>query len=1269
MSTRAAEQFTTIRTEGGLLPPGLLARVASGDGTLPGLTPDAYHLTPGEKFGEVINRSWLRLVGAWTGFRESLAGAKSGDPATGLTRDRWLLVLFAELGYGRLPPARAMELDGVGFPVSHSWGPTPIHLVGAGIDLDRRTPGVAGAARSSPHSLVQELLNRDPAQLWGFVSNGLHLRILRDNLSLTRQAYVEFDLEAMMDAEIYSDFVVLWLLAHQSRVEAAEPTNCWLERWSIEARSHGTRALDHLRDSVEEAIVALGRGFLSHPTNSALVVSLRDGTIRPIDYYRQLLRVVYRLLFLLVAEERDLLLLPEADPQTRQRYRDYYSLRRLRELAERRRGTAHCDLWVQIRTVVGFLGSPQGCPALGLPALGSFLFSAEATAALNDGQIANADLLTAIRALSGRSDAGYRQRHDYRNLGVEELGSVYESLLELHPEVNVAPALFTLSHGGTERRATGSHYTPPTILKQVLDFALEPAINRALGADDPEAALLDLRVLDPAAGSGHFLIAAAHRVARALASVRTGELEATPAEVRRALREIVARCLYGTDLNPMAVELCRVALWLETLEPGKPLSFLDHHIRVGNSLLGVPLGTTVTRNRVAVDSRRAELEKRVADVQGPLRTSSAIDAGFPPQNELTAMRRELGDCEYDSWADAIPDAAFKAGDGDDRDIAKKVTAENRKGRHSGQLLLAPVLIDLPADLVDVFRRIGAGAEDSVAEVTIRAAEFEGAQRREEYRHLVALADTWTAAFFWPLVPAAAPTPTQEWFATLKTNAQALPAETVSAVSALTADRRFFHFELAWPEVFTSDRGGFDVVIGNPPYLGGMRISTTFGDKVLNFLKVNHPAQTGGRIDLAAYFVRRGFDLLRHNGELCFITTNSIAQGDTKDAGLLPVTQWGAVIADAVSSTPWEGQATVTVAIVHLHFGEWSQKPTLNGAPVDQISCDLSAGTTSEPRPIPANEGVVSVGTNVLGEGFWIDAQTRARLLADDPRNAAVVKPFIGGRHAMQSPDPAVIDRWVIDFEGRTLEASEVFQAPMTIVRTKVKPRRDQANRQRYRDYWWQLGERSARLYDRIHEERLARVIGIPTVSKVMLPVWLPSQAIFQDALFVFVSDDWTLFGVLTSVFHWLWAAKFCTTMRADPRYNPSRIFLTLPLPELTPDIAAAAEHLDGTRSDLMRLRRNGITSIYNLVFDPDCTDSQVVVLRNAHVSLDRAVARAYGWDDLCAEFDHGHHETRFGVRWIPSPTIQREIERRLLELNHQRVGTEMSPAQLAEEAS
>ena len=838
-----AEQFTTIRTEGGLLPAGLLARIANGDATLPGLTTDVYHLATGERFGEAMNRSWLRLTGAWAGFRAALAAARPGDPATGLTRDRWLLVLFAELGYGRLPPAHGVNIDGISFPVSHVWGWAPIHLVGAGVGLDRRTAGVAGAARLSPHSLVQDLLNRDPTRLWGFVSNGLSLRILRDNLSLTRQAYVEFDLEEMMDGEIYSDFVILWLLAHQSRVEAEVPEDCWLERWSIEARTQGTRALDHLRDGVEAAIVSLGSGFLRHPANRALKEALRQGRtadgLDKTDYYRELLRVVYRLLFLLVAEERDLLLVPGTDTEARRRYETYYSVRRLRELSERRRGGRHTDLWDQVCLIVSIVGSSEACPALGLPALGSLLFSATGTAHLNDAKIANGDLLAALRALSGRTDdrGRYRQRFDYRNLGVEELGSVYESLLELHPNVNVAVASFELTHGGTERRATGSHYTPPAILKRVLDFALEPVIAHALADDNPEARLLGLRVLDPAAGSGHFLIASAHRIARAVASVRSGEAEATPHEVRAAFRDVVATCLYGVDLNPMAVELCRVALWLETLEPGKPLSFLDHHVRVGNSLLGVPLGTTVARNRSTVDRRRRAIEDRVAELTASLRQTS--DHGHDTRDALTeirGLRQELAQCVYDSWPDAIPDVAFKALANDDREVARRAVADNRRGRRSGQMVLAPYEVVLDHELIDIFRHLGAGAESSVGVNRVEA--FERAQRRADYVHLLSLANAWVAAFFWPLRRSAPPALTQEEFLTLQTNSDSLPEESADTVLSVSAERRFFHFAIAWPEVFAPPQEGFDVVIGNPPYLGGMKISTTFGEEVHKFLRAS-----------------------------------------------------------------------------------------------------------------------------------------------------------------------------------------------------------------------------------------------------------------------------------------------------------------------------------------------------------------------------------------------------------------------------------------------
>ena len=315
MRARYHDGFTTIRTEGAILPRDLLARIAAGDKDLGGITPDAYHLS-GEKLGEATTRAWHRLQGAWTAFRretdplrpEACSSGAVLDPGTSLTREKWLLPLFQELGYGRLSTAKARDVDGRTYAISHAWGNVSIHLVGLNVGLDKRAPGVAGAAQSSPHSLLQELLNRSDEHLWGFVSNGLTLRILRDNRSLTRQAYVEFDLDAMMTGEVYSDFALLYLLCHESRVEGERPEDCWLEKWSRSAEAQGTRALDQLRKGVEEAISALGVGFLAHPANAELRRRLQEGEVSDHDYYRELLRLVYRLLFLFVAEDRGLLL-------------------------------------------------------------------------------------------------------------------------------------------------------------------------------------------------------------------------------------------------------------------------------------------------------------------------------------------------------------------------------------------------------------------------------------------------------------------------------------------------------------------------------------------------------------------------------------------------------------------------------------------------------------------------------------------------------------------------------------------------------------------------------------------------------------------------------------------------------------------------------------------------------------------------------------------------------------------------------------------------
>jgi hypothetical protein len=760
MQTRARELFQSVRSEGGLLPADLLRRIAEGDHEIPGLTPDSYHLAPGERLGEAASRSWNRLLGAWATFDAERTSLPPTDTGSQLTRERWLQVLFDELSYGRLVKRPAVDIDGKSYPIFTEWEHTPIHLVGCNVAIDRRTPGVAGAAGQSPHSLVQELLNRSPERLWGIVSNGLRLRLVRDNVALTRQAYVEFDLETMMTGEAYSDFVLLWLVCHQSRVEGQRPDTCWLEQWTGVATSQGARALDALRTGVEDAIAALGRGFLAHPLNHQLQEALQSGDLDAQDYYRQLLRLVYRLLFLLVAEDRGALLDPAASPEARERYLAHYSTRRLRRLADRRRGGRQHDLYSALGIVMDSLAS-TGCQPLGLPALGSYLWSPDALGLLADAQLANADLLTALRSLAWIEERGVRRAVDFRNLGAEELGSVYESLLELRPVLDREAAMFELSAvAGNERKTTGSYYTPTELISLLLDSALDPLLDDAAQSDDPGASILSLTVCDPACGSGHFLIAAANRIATRLASIRTGDLAPAPDAIGHALRDVIGHCIYGVDVNPMAVELCKVSLWMEALDPGRPLSFLDDRIVSGNSLLGA--------------------------------TPELISRGIPAD-------------------------AFKPLPGDTKEVVGALRKRNAR-EAKGQLALdldsrgADADVRALAEYATAIARVEDRSLRGVREREQRFREFEQSTELERAR---LVADTWCAAFVAPK-HAGEPAVTQETLQRVIADGPGgLTPEELDLIGRLRSAYSFHHWHLAFPAVWAA--GGFDFVVGNPPW--------------------------------------------------------------------------------------------------------------------------------------------------------------------------------------------------------------------------------------------------------------------------------------------------------------------------------------------------------------------------------------------------------------------------------------------------------------------
>ncbi|GLY82298.1 Eco57I restriction-modification methylase domain-containing protein [Actinoallomurus iriomotensis] len=795
---RATELPVGVTTGGALLPDETLLRIASGK-DLPGAKPGDYHLGAGETVNEAAERSWTYLRGKYAALRDKLDELPDDDPAIGVTREYWLTRLFHELEFGRLPLVGAGGLasdDGEKqFAISHHWQHVPIHLLGWGVTLDRRSKGVAGAADAAPQSLVQEYLNRSTAALWGIVTNGRLLRVLRDSSVLAGAAYIEFDLEAIFDGEAFDAFVLLYRVAHASRFEVrgedAGPATCWLEKWRLEAIDSGARVLDQLRLSVKDAIETLGTGFIQHPDNGTLRKALADRDNRdvtPETMHRALLRVVYRLLFLFVVEDRDVLFAPDTPLAAQDRYMAFFATARLRRVAARRHGGPHSDQWQALTLVLDGLGRRDGLPSLGVPALGGIFKPTPADQPLFGCALTNEHLFKAVRSLSRVRDLKARRIRpvDFRHLGAEELGSVYEWLLEYVPKHDPAQRTFKLLElSGNDRKKTGSYYTPSSLVDCLLDTTLDPVIDDAVKSgrtrEEQEKALLALTICDPACGSGHFLVAAARRIAKRLAFVRTGDPEPGEKDVRHALREVVSQCVYGVDLNPMAIELAKVSLWLEAVEPGKPLGYLDAHLRVGNALLGT--------------------------------TPKLLARG-------------------------LPDDAFKPIEGDDKKWVTALKKRNKTEREAYEMRARQAQGELfddfglrsgTAELAEEMTDIADLGDDTWDKVHKQAEKFQKLQQSTEYLEAKLLADAWCAAFVWVKAPDAPPAITTRNLLDIQ---QGRVAHEIDAeLKKLVEQYRFFHWHLEFPEVFgvsegdeatgADDRtgwaGGFSCVLGNPPW--------------------------------------------------------------------------------------------------------------------------------------------------------------------------------------------------------------------------------------------------------------------------------------------------------------------------------------------------------------------------------------------------------------------------------------------------------------------
>ena len=596
-ATASSQVLTSVRTVGGLLPADMLIRIAEGK-DVSGSRPADYHVVGVRSVQAAAERHWDFLKGAWRALRDAIGDA--GHDPSGLAVENWLLPLFEEHGFGRLEriPAGIQSTDRAAtFPVTHRWRHVPIHLVGWDTDLDHRVPG----GGLPPQSMLQECLNRSDEHLWGLScptagSSGCcgtprRWRAPRSSRSTWRRC-------STGSCSTSSSCSTGFCTSPVSRSRTAP------RRRPAGWRSGGSRRSRPGRVPwISSATAWRTRSPTSAPASSG--IRRTTGSARTWTRICSSARCCAWCTGCCSGSSPRTATCCCTRTRTRPPgpgTRSTTPRARLRTSALRRIGTSHGDLWRAVRLIFDALGDEDGLPRLGLAGLGGIYDDTGTDQILRGLELSNEHLLAAVKSLARVYDKSARRwrRVDYQNLGAEELGSIYESLLELVPKWSKEKREFLLDvMAGNERKSTGSYYTPTSLIDCLLDSTLDPVLDDAQKRAEVEAtnagtdpslaiadALLAVTVCDPACGSGHFLVAAARRIAKRLAAVREHNPEPTVEALRTALRDVVKHCIYGVDVNPMAVELAKVSLWLEALEPGKPLGFLDAHIKCGNALIG-----------------------------------------------------------------------------------------------------------------------------------------------------------------------------------------------------------------------------------------------------------------------------------------------------------------------------------------------------------------------------------------------------------------------------------------------------------------------------------------------------------------------------------------------------------------------------------------------------------------------------------------------------------------------------------------------------------
>lgn len=1445
-------QFSSINIQGNIISSDILTKIAQDD--IRYQKPSDFGLNNHTNVREEIGNAWMLAQAHWKVFKHKKEQLRDEDTGITLTRQSWILPLMQTLGYD-LQKATAEIINEKSYAISHratSKDGFPIHIVGVNQNLDKRPDH---GARLSPHALVQEYLNNHD-HLYALTSNGNFLRVLRDATRLSRLSYLEFNLERMMEEELYAEFAVLFRVLHTTRMpdKAEDGAECIFEFYHQEALASGTRIRERLSEAVEQSIKLLGKGLIEYPSNKQLREQVNQ-QVSADQYFLYLLRTVYRILFLLVIEERHLIYPDKRDEvlqKKRKFYYDFYSIQRLTRLVERRVyvDPRKTDLWDSLLTTFRLFEQEAYGSKLGIQALASGIFAPVALGLFDQCKLDNETLIKVLRYLVlFENENKQMTRVNYADLDVEEFGSVYEGLLEYKPVLKVEYDMGSFSfQKGDARSSSGSHYTPEELVKPLikhsLDYIIEdklasskelmansewekvkakaPGIqqdlhnlilnlylenedlpgsknlaggngggdkgvslnkllsekrivwshfsapagshfgsrkhSRGMGKKQQQGVqllskdsqrklersrnasaagnagwhlpklgnrtdlgnlqltweadtklptlaptpkqvaaiwhilpddirhsllaihqLLSITVCDVACGSGHILLSAARRIGMELAILRESIAaksrveQPSPTFLRAAIRDVIRHCIYGVDLNPLAVELCKVALWLEAHNPGEPLNFLDHHIKEGNSIVGL--------------AHFKELENGIAT------------------------------------------EAFKTLPGDEKELAATFRKQNTEERKmKGQL--STYNLDKADDTLKGIRKefadFEAMPEETPKQISAKAEKYIALTSGKKWYRLKNLADLQVAQFFISKTTENkhALTTDAQYRTYLNAGSQIVDR---GASMAMAGQKKFFHWFIEFPEVM--QKGGFDCILGNPPFLGGAKISGTYGNDFLNYI-MNSFLGLGGQADLVAYFFRRIYKIIRQQGFQSLLSTNTIAQGDSRKGSLDWIVKEGGTINHAVRSMRWPGLAAVEVSIVSIFHGRWSGDYVLNNETVSNISNYLEGNEENiKPVTLNANLNICFKGSSLIGNGFILSEKEATKLL-NDKKNKEVVFPFLNG-FELNNDFSQKASRWVIDFFKREENEARKFSDAFNILEQQVKPDRIRWKKDKegndivgtyalaktLRENWWRFERIRPKLYDglRNHTNVLVHTI----VTKTHGFSFSPTNQVFSSSILVFKKYDFESFTILQSSIHEAWAWKYSSTMKSDRSYNINEAFESFPFPKINKGIDQFGEKYYDSRNSFMKGNQLGLTKTNNVLHaeklepsvkshqlagknnkeitkqygketwnlwnhlqkmgHPDnggtsCSWEEAVEgieeLRRLHEEMDNAVLEAYGWHQDTEKWGkaiplrHDFYEVDYlpendRVRYTIHPEARKEVLKRLLLLNHERFEEEV----------